>query len=267
MTAPPRIILAGAGHAHLAALRRLAKNPLPAEIIFINDGAKAWYTGALPALIRREIPAERACVDVEVLAKSTRAVFINAKMTGFDADHLTLETGVELHFDILAISTGARPNGGVKPIRNFIARLQTWDHAPSPAIGIIGAGPAGVELALALRHRLGPKARIALSAPEAACSPPPRAASSTSPRPPSTAPASLFPPIFPPRWTTSSTLTHPSRPGASEPRCNSKPKITFSPPATAPASQPPSPAPAPSPSARPAPSSPTSTATSLARRC
>jgi selenide,water dikinase len=163
---PPRIILAGAGHAHIAALRRLTNNPPEADIILVNDGAKAWYTGALPALIRREIPAARACVDVEALAKSCGAAFINAKMTGFDAAQLTLDTGAALRFDILAISTGAFPNGGVKPIQNFIARLQTWDHAPAPAIGIIGAGPAGVELALALRHRLGPKARIALSAPQ-----------------------------------------------------------------------------------------------------
>jgi NADH dehydrogenase FAD-containing subunit len=162
----PRIILAGAGHAHIAALRRLAKTQPEAELILVNDGAAAWYTGALPALIRREIPPDRACVNVEALAKSCGAAFINARMTGFDADRLTLEPGVALAFDILAISIGASPNGGVKPIQNFLARLQGWDQAASPSIGIIGAGPAGVELALALRHRLGAKARIALKAPQ-----------------------------------------------------------------------------------------------------
>ena len=47
-----RVIFAGAGHANIAALRRLAKNPPDAELILLNHGPKIWYTGALPALIR-----------------------------------------------------------------------------------------------------------------------------------------------------------------------------------------------------------------------
>jgi selenide,water dikinase len=162
----PRIILAGAGHAHIAALRRLAKNPPEADIILINDGAKAWYTGALPALIRGDIAEDQAWLDVESLAKSMSATFIDAKMIDFEGNWLNLEQRDPMRFDMLAVSTGATPNGGVKPIPNFLARLKTWDRIETPIIGIIGAGPAGIELALALRHRLGAKARIAIRAPD-----------------------------------------------------------------------------------------------------
>jgi selenide,water dikinase len=158
-----RVIFAGAGHANIAALRRLAKNPPNAELILVNHGQRIWYTGALPALIRGDITEDEACLNAARLAKSCNAVFIDASLTSFDANRLTLDA-YEIPFDILAISTGAAPNGGPKPIPAFLARLKTWDRTKTPAIGIIGAGAAGVELALAIRHRLGAKAEITLQA-------------------------------------------------------------------------------------------------------
>jgi selenide,water dikinase len=176
VTTRTRIILAGAGHAHIAALRRLAKNPPDAEIILINDGVKAWYTGALPALIRGDIAEDRAWLDVASLAKSCDATFIDTKFIDFEGDWINLDGRPPLRFDILAISIGATPNGGVKPVPSFMARVKSWDRIETPIIGIIGAGAAGVELALALRQRLGAKARIAIRAPEAKILPgaPPR---------------------------------------------------------------------------------------------
>ncbi len=164
MSGKKRVVFAGAGHANIAALRRLAKNPLDAELILVNHGPQIWYTGALPALIRGDMTETQASIDAPSLAKSCGASFTDARIIGFDGDWLTLENQAPLRFDILSLSTGSTPNGGVKPIGAFIARLNSWDRAPSPAIGIIGAGAAGVELALALRHRLGAKAQITMQA-------------------------------------------------------------------------------------------------------
>ncbi len=164
MSGRKRVIFAGAGHANIAALRHLARNPPDADILLVNHGRKVWYTGALPAFIRGEIPEHRAWLDAASLAASCKARFIDGKITSHDGTQLTLENRPPVGFDILALSTGAAANGGVKPIEAFVNRLKTWDQYAAPAIAIIGAGPAGVELALALRHRLGGKAGITLHA-------------------------------------------------------------------------------------------------------
>ncbi len=159
-----RIVFAGAGHANIAALRRLAKNPPGADMVLVNDGAKAWYTGALPALIRGDISAQDAWLDVAKLAARCGARFVDARFTGFEHDRMALEDQPGMRFDVLAISTGAVPNGGVKPVEKFLNWLTSWDGLAAPHIGIVGGGAAGVELALALRHRLGRKARIVIKA-------------------------------------------------------------------------------------------------------
>jgi len=159
-----RVIFAGGGHANIAALRRLAKDPPDAELILVNHGPKIWYTGALPALVRGDISEDEACLNAPRLAESCNATFIDASLTAYETNRLTLDRSPGIPFDILAISTGAAPNGGVKPIPSFLARIKTWDRMPNPTIGIIGAGAGGVELALALRHRLGAKAQITLQA-------------------------------------------------------------------------------------------------------
>lgn len=163
-SAKPRIIFAGAGHANITALRHLAKHRPDAELILVNHGRKAWYTGALPALIRGDIAPKRAYVDAAALAAACGASFIDATFTRHDARFLHLAQGDPLPFDILCLSPGAAPNGGIKPIGLFLERLATWAEIPGIRLGIAGAGPAGIELALALRIRLGPQARIHIAA-------------------------------------------------------------------------------------------------------
>ena len=159
-----RVILAGAGHANIAALRLLSKNLPDAEFVLVNDGEKAWYTGALPALIRGDIPPEQAYIDAGRLAKTCGARFIDAKFLGFDSNWARLSEGEPVHFDFLAISTGASLDGGVKPIGEFLRRLERWAQMPRPDIAILGGGAAAIELALALRIRLSKKARITIMA-------------------------------------------------------------------------------------------------------
>jgi len=159
-----RVILAGAGHANIAALRSLSKNLPDAEFVLVNDGHKAWYTGALPALIRGDMPPEKAYINAAHLAQSCGARFIDAKFADFESNFLRLANGDPIRFDMLAISAGATPNGGVKPIGQFQQRLAKWAQMQKPDIGIIGGGPAAIELALALRIRLGPQARLSILA-------------------------------------------------------------------------------------------------------
>jgi selenide,water dikinase len=158
-----RIVFAGAGHANIAALRRLARAGVAAECVLVNDGPYAWYTGALPALIRGDIFGPQARIDVRRLAARCGALFVNASVVGFEADRLLLDGHEPIQFDFLALSTGGtRIPGGVKPIPELLDRVAGLAALARPRLGVLGAGAAGAELALALRHRLGPAAEIFL---------------------------------------------------------------------------------------------------------
>jgi selenide,water dikinase len=166
-----RIALVGAGHAHIVALRRFAKSSPDAEITLINNGQYAWYTGALPALIRGNISADQARLNVRELAKSCGAKFINANYKGHcersEAIHLSFTNHDSISCDRLSLSLGGTViPGGVKPIPVLLDRIKTLECLAAPKIAIIGAGAGGVELALALRVRLGKRANIYLQPSE-----------------------------------------------------------------------------------------------------
>ncbi len=129
--------------------------------MLVNDGPVAWYTGALPGLIRGEILPEQARVDLVALAAQCGASFIDARVADYGDGVVRLAGGEPLAYDFLVLSIGGpKIPGGVKPIPDFLARVEELEAMDAPRVGIVGAGVAGVELALALRQRLGSKAAI-----------------------------------------------------------------------------------------------------------
>src|SRR6185437_13483732 len=81
----------------------------------------------------------------------------------------------DIPFDLLSIDIGGHPampsEAGVpvKPIGRFLDRLAAIEHglADGARIAIVGAGPAGTELALALAHRFRGRFRLTLICNEA----------------------------------------------------------------------------------------------------
>jgi selenide,water dikinase len=158
------IVLAGAGHANIVLVRRLAGFS-GARVVLVNDGRFAWYTGALPALIRGDVPADAARIDNVALANACAAEFVDARFLGFDERAVHLADRPPIGFDFLVVSTGgAGVPGGVKPIPALLERIKVLAARAAPKVGILGGGAAGVELALALRVRLGPAAGIFVGA-------------------------------------------------------------------------------------------------------
>jgi len=169
-----RILLIGAGHAHIVVLRHFAKHRPNAEVILVNDSEHAWYTGALPALIRGDIKPEQAQVDLKKLTDRASVSFRIATFERhceerrYDAIHPPSHS-ITAHFtnhppidcDILSLSIGSpKTLNGIKPIPDFLRRVARWEAAQNPKVGIIGSGAAGIEIALALRIRLGKNAEI-----------------------------------------------------------------------------------------------------------
>jgi NADH dehydrogenase FAD-containing subunit len=155
-----RIVLAGAGHAHLVVLASLAKKALyGAAVTLVSPRARQLYSGMLPGVLAGHYREAEASIDVADLAARAQCDFIEDALAGVDAASrsITLEGGRQLQYDLLSLNVGSRVDISaasaaqhavpVKPFEN-LTRLAAARH-----VAIAGGGAAGLELAMALRHR------------------------------------------------------------------------------------------------------------------
>ena len=171
MTAPVRIVLLGGGHAHAEVLRRLARKPDPMlRLTLVARESDSLYSGLLAALIRGECTEREAQIDLAALtATANGAALVVAEATGLDLEGraVLFADRKPVGFDLLSIDVGGDPRTaeggvGVKPIGRFLERFAAIEaglHGDG-RISVVGAGPGGVELAVALGLRLG--GRVAL---------------------------------------------------------------------------------------------------------
>src|ERR1700761_6714871 len=130
------------------------------------------YTGMLPGLIRSEYTHQQAHIDLAPLAALANARLILAEAQSFDPDArtITILNRPDIPFDLLSVDVGgipvAPPGAGiaVKPIGGFLDRLHRLeaDLPPGARIAVVGAGPGGVELTLALSTRFAGQLRLVL---------------------------------------------------------------------------------------------------------
>jgi selenide,water dikinase len=167
------LVLLGAGHAHVEVMRRFAMRPEPGvRLTLIGREPETPYTGMLPGLIRGDYTFEQAHIDLAPLAAAARSRLILAEAIAIDlaGRQLVVNGRPAIPFDLLSIDVGgepAMPPGGgqpVKPIGQLLARLSALEAELSPGarIAVIGGGPGGTELALALARRYRDRVRIAL---------------------------------------------------------------------------------------------------------
>ena len=178
-----RLLLLGGGHTHVHVLQDLARQPLAgAEVALVTPFARQLYSGMVPGLVAGHYRAEQCAIALPALARSAGVHFIESAAVCLDAAvrRVTLADGRVAEYDLLSIDTGAvmdrdrmqgaREHGGfVRPIEDFVQRLEgLWDLAARRLLDVVvvGSGAAGVELALALEHRLcgrgEERARVAL---------------------------------------------------------------------------------------------------------
>jgi len=163
-----RVIFAGAGHAALIALERLARTPQDAEIVLVSDGTHTHYSGMVPGWIEGLYPDGAMSIPLAPFCAARGIRFVNARVTGADGDALHTSAG-RLPFDILVLNLGAvawrsapLEHARVVPAKPFDALIAGLEaHADAVSFAIVGAGPAGLETAFALRAR-HPSAEIAV---------------------------------------------------------------------------------------------------------
>jgi selenide,water dikinase len=176
-----RLVLAGAGHAHLAVLASLKEEPLYGmRITLVSPLARQLYSAMLPGVIAGHYRRDAAEIDVAALAERASVEFHAGTVARFDAAQraVVLQDGAELPYDLASFNVGSRIDAAVSgagyatAVKPFEAFLQRLEQTTFRRVAIVGGGVAGAEIALALRFR---GAAVTLYS-ERAISPPPLAA-------------------------------------------------------------------------------------------
>lgn len=164
------VVLIGGGHAHALVARMWGMDPLPgARLTIINPAPAAPYTGMLPGLIAGHYARDEIMIDLIRLGSFAGARVILDRAMGIDraARRIHLQNRPPLRYDVASIDIGigsglpqvpgyAEHGIAAKPLGDYAQRWKDFvaRALPTPRVVIIGAGVAGVELALASAHRL-----------------------------------------------------------------------------------------------------------------
>lgn len=170
--AATHIVLVGAGHSHVIALKSLGMKPEPGVVVtLVTREIEAPYSGMLPGFVAGHYTYEECHIDAVRLANWAGARIIHGTVTGIDraARRIAIDGRPPLAYDLLSIDVGITPlldgiagaaeHGiAVKPVSTFAGRWQALAEAALKPNGprrivVIGSGAAGFELVLAIRHR------------------------------------------------------------------------------------------------------------------
>jgi len=157
------LLLAGGGHSHALLLKRWAMHPHQRPkrpVILVNRESTALYSGMVPGVIAGLYRRNEAEIDLRHLCDRAGAAFIRAEILGIEpARHqLLLKNRPALTYGLLSLNVGAvsRPTAAgvaIKPLEPALAFLKQQDADHTSPFRVIGAGPAGIEVVLALRRR------------------------------------------------------------------------------------------------------------------
>ena len=168
-----RLLLLGGGHAHALVLLKfrdfVSKN---LHVTLVNPGPVHTYSGMVPGVIAGHYAAADAQINLVRLAARAGVELIQGDVRSIEtgAKQVALASGAALRYDVASINLGSVPAGAgdsaiaVKPFDKFIARWKELlqKGARSPRVAVIGAGAAGVELAMAMKFALAGRGEVVL---------------------------------------------------------------------------------------------------------
>ncbi len=167
------LVLVGGGHAHVHVLKSFGMKPMPGvRLTLIGRDIETPYSGMIPGFVAGHYSFDECHIDLARLAAWTGTRLIHAEAIGIDRDkrQILLKGRPPIAYDFLSIDVGSSPSvealpgaaehaTPVKPIAElgrrwlaFLERVKDWQG--SLRIAVIGGGAGGVELALAIDHRL-----------------------------------------------------------------------------------------------------------------
>jgi selenide,water dikinase len=136
------------------------------------------YSGMVPGFIAGHYRLDELRIDLASLAARAGVKLVIGRVAALDAASrlARLEDGTQLQYDVASLNLGSIPasaHGSVqhalaaKPFENFMERwLEAKDRVRK--VGVVGAGAAGVELAMAVAHRSAASVALYSDRPAAA---------------------------------------------------------------------------------------------------
>jgi NADH dehydrogenase FAD-containing subunit len=161
-----KLVFVGGGHVHLLCLTNTDR--------FVQEGAAVtvigpdrfhYYSGMGPGMVSGFYRPGQVRFDIRTMVESRGGVFVPGKVSSIDGPNktLTLESGQKIPYDLVSFNVGSyvpmdRIPGAeewaipVKPIEKLLAvqkaiLSRVGETDPKTRVLVIGAGPAGVELA------------------------------------------------------------------------------------------------------------------------
>ena len=184
-----RIVLLGAGHAHLDVIRRAGPMVRRGhDVTVVSPGGTFWYSGLATGMLGGQCPPADDTVDVGQLCWDAGADHRDARAVGLDptAKRVRLDDGhPDVAYDVLSVDLGSvvrplpgQPEGNdaaiaagvfsIKPIANLAAirrRVESLRSDGRPArVVVAGGGYSGCEIALNLVRLTRGRAAVALVA-------------------------------------------------------------------------------------------------------
>ena len=166
------LVLLGAGHSNIEILRSFGKKPIKnIRVTLINNSFTSTYSGMIPGYIQGIYEWDEINIDLMHLCNNFSHRFLIESVTKININQnlVHMENRPSISFDYLSINLGIQSNDKdingakencikLKPISSIkenINKLLTYNKERNKnKIVIIGAGAAGVEVALAIRERL-----------------------------------------------------------------------------------------------------------------
>ena len=165
-----RLVLVGGGHSHIEVLLRFSRDAPPGEILLVTPEPRQIYSGMLPGHIAGHYRFDDIQIDLATLCARARIPLKLARVTALDfrGRSIACSNGSRIDFDLLSLDAGSTPHtGGIRGVPEHVVSLRplaqfvsAWNEIRDAVvcsrsrqrIAIIGAGAAGVELALAMHH-------------------------------------------------------------------------------------------------------------------
>jgi selenide, water dikinase len=176
VTATPNVkglVLIGGGHTHVHVLKSFGLAPVPGvRVTLVARDAETPYSGMLPGFIAGHYTREQCHIDLRPLSRFAGATLVHDEAIGLDlaGRRVLCRASPAIGYDIVSIDIGSTPHLNaipgasehatpVKPIDRLAER---WERIVERVAGneramhlvTVGGGAAGVELTLAMRHRL-----------------------------------------------------------------------------------------------------------------
>ena len=166
-----RLVLLGGGHAHVEVLRVLAEQPdATREVTLVTPYPWLTYSGMVPGLFAGHYELDDCTIDLQGLSSRAEASLIltTASLVSARESEVVLSNGEVIPYDVLSINVGSVARfGATRGVEKHATVLRPLEKAVKAyndvlfraregrmaTVTVVGAGAAGVELAMAMNHR------------------------------------------------------------------------------------------------------------------